>query len=447
MKRLVLAVSALLASSLVVAAPLSPEQLLEQIQQTKQHEQQQMQVREQQFIAAKEQQASILAEAKQQLAQLQASSDKLKTTFEHNEQQLAEQAQQLKQQVGELGDVFAAIKQSAGDMSAQWQDSLLNIEYPERIAQLEQLNKTQKVLSPEQIEQYWMLLVQDLTASGQVAQFMAPVIDGQGNKHQQSAVRVGPFSAYSEQGYLSYKAGEQAFELLPRQPQVVKAAQAWKNSQESLAVFPLDPTRGSLVEQLQQQPTLWNRLQHGGLVGWVILTLGAFGLLLAIVRLLQLQAVTRSVQKQMQQLTQPQANNPLGRVLGALGEQPAEQDLETLELKLDEAVMRETPRLERGQGLLKLLAAVAPLLGLLGTVTGMIITFQAITQSGGGDSRLMADGISQALVTTVEGLVVAIPLLFLHSILAARSKGLVQLLEQQSVGLLALHLSGKKSRE
>ena len=280
-----------------------------------------------------------------------------------------------------------------------------------------------------------------------MARFNAPVIDGQGNKQQLEAVRIGPFSAFSEQGYLSYKAGEQAFELLPRQPGVVKAAMNWKNNTDSLAVLPVDPTRGTLVEQLQLEPSFWQRLQHGGLVGWVIVALGIFGLLLAAVRLLQLQLITRSVQKQMNQLTKPTNDNPLGRVLGALGDKPAEQDLETLELKLDEAVMQETPRLERSQGLLKLLAAVAPLLGLLGTVTGMIITFQAITQSGGGDSRLMADGISQALVTTVQGLVVAIPLLFLHSILAARSKGLVQLLEQQSVGLLALHLSGKKSRD
>ena len=149
----------------------------------------------------------------------------------------------------------------------------------------------------------------------------------------------------------------------------------------------------------------------------------------------------------MRDLTAPRDDNPLGRVVGVLGANPQLSDLETLELKLDEAILQETPPLERGLPLLKLLSAVAPLLGLLGTVTGMIVTFQAITQGGGGDSRLMADGISQALVTTVQGLVVAIPLLFLQSLLASRSKALVQLLEQQSAGLIALHLSGAPRRD
>lgn len=129
-------------------------------------------------------------------------------------------------------------------------------------------------------------------------------------------------------------------------------------------------------------------------------------------------------------------------MLSVIGNQPRLEELDTLELKLDEAILKETPSLERWQGLIKLLAAVAPLLGLLGTVTGMIATFQAITQYGTGDPKLMADGISQALVTTVLGLVAAIPLLFLHSLVAARSKALIQLLEQQSAGLIALHLGG-----
>ena len=169
--------------------------------------------------------------------------------------------------------------------------------------------------------------------------------------------------------------------------------------------------------------------------------------LLAIWRMVYLTRVGRGVSAQMHDLSAPRADNPLGRIIGVLGPKPQLADLETLELKLDEAILQETPPLETGQGLLKLLCAVAPLLGLLGTVTGMIVTFQAITQGGGGDSRLMADGISQALVTTVQGLVVAIPLLFLHTLLASRSKGLIQLLEQQSAGLIALHLSGAPRRD
>jgi len=110
---------------------------------------------------------------------------------------------------------------------------------------------------------------------------------------------------------------------------------------------------------------------------------------------------------------------------------------ELLQLKLDEAVLAEIPALERGNSLIKLLAAIAPLLGLLGTVTGMILTFQAISLFGSGDPKLMAGGISQALVTTVLGLVVAIPLLFSHSVIAYLSRSMIQRLDEQCAGVLA----------
>jgi len=110
---------------------------------------------------------------------------------------------------------------------------------------------------------------------------------------------------------------------------------------------------------------------------------------------------------------------------------------ETLELRLGEAVMREVPRINSYLPLLKMIAAIAPLLGLLGTVTGMIVTFQAITLFGGGDPRLMADGISQALVTTVIGLCVAIPILLLHNLVQARARSICEILQNEAVGRVA----------
>ena len=213
---------------------------------------------------------------------------------------------------------------------------------------------------------------------------------------------------------------------------------------DAVAEIAIDPARGQVIEQLQRTPDLLTRLSQGGIVGYVIVALGALGIVLALARLAWLQLVQRRVDRQIADLDQLADSNPLGRVLSVIGSRPRLEELDTLELKLDEAILRETPALERWQGLIKLLAAVAPLLGLLGTVTGMIATFQAITQYGTGDPKMMADGISQALVTTVLGLVAAIPLLFLHSLVAARSKALIQLLEQQSAGLIALHLGGER---
>ena len=321
------------------------------------------------------------------------------------------------------------------------------MQFPKRIEQLERLSKSRVLPNAAQVESFWLTVLEDMTATGRVERVAAPVIGVDGQRQTQDILRVGPFSAYNDQAFLTFSEGDNAYRALPKQPSGLGQVKNWIASSDAVGLIPVDPTRGSLVEQLQRQPSLIDRLKQGGLVGWVIVALGLFGFALAAWRMFGLMQVIRSVREQMRNLSQPNSNNPLGRVLSVLGPNPQLSDLETLELKLDEAVMLEVPQLEKGQGLLKLLAAVAPLLGLLGTVTGMIITFQAITQSGGGDSRLMADGISQALVTTVEGLVVAIPLLFLHSVLSARSKMVVQLLEQQCVGLLALHMSGKKRSE
>jgi biopolymer transport protein ExbB len=134
----------------------------------------------------------------------------------------------------------------------------------------------------------------------------------------------------------------------------------------------------------------------------------------------------------------PDTANPLGRVL-AVYHQNRGIDTETLELKLDEAILKDTPALQRGLVTIRVLAVIAPMLGLLGTVTGLIETFQSITLFGTGDPRLMAGGISQALVTTVLGLGAAIPLILMHSALNTRSKRLLAVLEEQSAGLIARH--------
>ncbi|HUH58124.1 MAG TPA: MotA/TolQ/ExbB proton channel family protein, partial [Pseudomonadales bacterium] len=184
-------------------------------------------------------------------------------------------------------------------------------------------------------------------------------------------------------------------------------------------------------------PDLLERVRQGAFVGYIILLIGVIGLCVAAWRLIVLGNINKRVKQQQKELTKPNDNNPLGRVLNSYYAIPKPVNIDVLEAKMDEAVLRELPALEMGQTIIKLFAGIAPLLGLLGTVTGMIATFQAITNFGTGDPKLMAGGISQALVTTVEGLIVAIPLLLAHNWVAARSKNLVQLLDEQSAGLIA----------
>jgi biopolymer transport protein ExbB len=438
---------ALLPTFAGAAEPLSPDQLLQRIRSERAAEVTAMQARERAFIAERGERAQLLASARAALNTQKAEAERLKAEFDRQEAELAEQEKLLAQRAGHLGELFGVVRQSAGDVAGQWQDNLLNAQFPQRLKQLEALAESRGLPSAEDLDGYWMLLLEDLTASGRVEQLQLPVVAADGSRSEQSVLRVGNFSAYGADAFLRYDAD--AAELLApaRQPSGLGQVEDYLNGDGPLANLPVDPSRGTLLAQLQRQPGLWDRVQQGGLVGWVILVLGAIGLLLALWRLVFLTRMSRGVSSQMHDLSAPRDDNPLGRVIGVLGPKPQLSDLETLELKLDEAILQETPPLEKGQGLLKLLSAVAPLLGLLGTVTGMIVTFQAITQGGGGDSRLMAEGISQALVTTVLGLVVAIPLLFLHSLLASRSKSLIQLLEQQSAGLIALHLSGNPRRD
>ncbi len=448
MSRLFSLLALLLAPVLVNAAePLNPDQLLERIRSERAAEASAMQAREQAFVRDRGEQARLLAQAKAAMAEQKDEAARLKAEFDRQEALLAEQEKLLAQRVGHLGELFGVVRQSAGDIAGQWQDSLLNAQYPERLAQLRGLAESRTLPSAEDLDAFWMTLLEDLAASGRVEQVSLPVVGADGQRSEQPVLRVGTFSAFGQDDFLRYDADAGQLLAPARQPSGMGEVEDYLRSDEALGVLPIDPSRGTLLAQLQREPDFWARLQQGGLVGWVIVALGVLGLCLAGWRMVYLSGVGRKVASQMRELERPRDDNPLGRIIGVLGPKPQLADLETLELKLDEAILQETPPLERGQPLLKLLTAVAPLLGLLGTVTGMIVTFQAITQSGGGDSRLMADGISQALVTTVMGLVVAIPLLFLHALLASRSKALIQLLEQQSAGLIALHLSGTPRRD
>ena len=167
------------------------------------------------------------------------------------------------------------------------------------------------------------------------------------------------------------------------------------------------------------------------------LVIGAVGLLIAIWRFMGLTSDSRKVTAQLK-TDVASTDNPLGRVLAAY-EGNRSADTETIELKLSEAALKEMPGLTKGLLFIKVISVVAPLMGLLGTVTGMIKTFQVITLYGAGDPKMMAGGISQALVTTVLGLVVAIPMVLLHTIVSGQSRKVINVIQSQSAGLIAEH--------
>jgi biopolymer transport protein ExbB len=288
------------------------------------------------------------------------------------------------------------------------------------------------------------LLTEEMIRSGNVARFNATVTRPDGTQAEEELVRIGVFNLISGDRFFNYLPETQTILELARQPQArfrSMAENLFNASPNTTVAAAVDPGRGSLLALLIQEPSLGERIDQGGLVGYVIIALGIVGLLIALVRWLYLGATGARIRGQLKSADQPNDKNPLGRILKVYDEN-RDADTETLELKLDEAILKEVPKLETWQGAIKVIAAVAPLLGLLGTVTGMIVTFQAITLFGTGDPKLMAGGISQALVTTVLGLTVAIPLVLLHSVVASRSKALIEVLEEQSAGIIAKQAEG-----
>jgi len=201
----------------------------------------------------------------------------------------------------------------------------------------------------------------------------------------------------------------------------------------------IDPSRGQLLSMLTLKPGLAERISQGGIIGYVTLVIGIAGLVLALVRYRHLTAEHKKINRQAQDLSTPNRDNPLGRIADVYISARA-KSREEREVLFEEAILKEIPRMERFNGLIKLLAAVCPLLGLLGTVTGMIITFQTITLFGTSDPSLMAGGISTALVTTVLGLCMAIPLLFAHAFIASKSKSIIDVIEHESIGMIAREL-------
>jgi len=277
-----------------------------------------------------------------------------------------------------------------------------------------------------------------MTESSKVKQFALPVITAQGMVEEKQVTRIGPFSAFSDGQFLRYLPETGNLVALGRQPveRLQKVAAEFESADAGLfEPVVVDPTRGAIMALLVQAPDLKERIQQGGWIGYLILLLGAIGLLIAIQRFISLSLTGQQVAKQQKQST-PDTKNPLGRILSVYSDGLA-NELDTITLKLDEAILREVPKVERGLITLAILAAIAPMLGLLGTVSGMIETFQSITLFGTGDPKLMSGGISQALVTTELGLAVAIPLLLIHSLLSGKSNRLVQIFDEESAALIA----------
>jgi biopolymer transport protein ExbB len=423
------------------------DQLLGFVKQGRVTESKENAAREQRFAKDKANQAAELQRAEAERTRQEELSTQLENAFEVNELEISVKQELLKEKLGTLAELFGHLTSTAGDLATNMEFSITSAQYPGREAFMEELIKkmsgSDELPSIEEIEQVWYELNREMVESGKVVSFTTEVSKPNGDKVEQKVVRVGTFNVVSEDGrYLQYVAEKGTLEELARQPSgpYIGWAKELASATEGLNKFGIDPTGptgGSFLAALINSPNLEERWHQGGSVGYVITAVGVFGLILAFYRLIVLSSVSSKVNAQLKS-NSANDNNPLGRVLKIHEANPS-MDPDTLELKLSEGIMRETPKLESGLTLLKIIAAIAPLMGLLGTVVGMIITFQAITIFGAGDPKAMAGGISGALVTTVLGLIVAIPMVLLHTIVNGRAQRIIHVLNEQTTGIIAEH--------
>ena len=401
------------------------------------------------------QQAQMLKDAQAARASAEAASKAALEKYNANELKLADLAKRMKQTLVSLGlgEVFGLARQVAGDSATIMQQSMTTAQIAaagadDRVAALRALAEADTVPDSVALKRLWTELLREMTLAGQVVKFTTKVGQPNGGQSELEVVRVGPFTASAGADYLSFIPELKTFVRLSRQPPADLRALATRLASSADGYVPaaVDPARGALLALYVERPNWLERIHRGGQVTYVIIAVGALGVALWAVQFLYLVVVRVGVWSQLRNLNTLRRTNPLGRVLLAFTGDGAriEQDADIVELRISEAVLREVPKLERFQPFLRLAVAAGPLLGLIGTVVGMIVTFQAITESGSSDPKLMANGIGQAMIATVAGLGIAIPLLFGNSILATLSRGVVQILDEQSTGLLAATLERKR---
>lgn len=212
--------------------------------------------------------------------------------------------------------------------------------------------------------------------------------------------------------------------------------------------IPADITLGKALKIEEGSDTIGEHLAKGGIVGYVILSLGAVCLLIGAIKVIEITGFKTASPEQVQnvlaniQESSAKGSEAAGEVSGAGGElllagvENADEKRGSLEEILYEKILACRPKLERFLPFMALTAAAAPLLGLLGTVTGMIKTFNLITIFGTGDAKSLSSGISEALVTTELGLCVAIPSLILHGLLSRMARQKIGDMEQTAVGFV-----------
>ena len=399
----------------------------------------------------------LKSQVKQENAALLADEKRLEAIREER----LELERTIRAHTGHMKELDAVLRDFARDFSGLAERSPYSAEDPERLVTLKDFLNKEKVLGIKDIRTLVALAFKDMAASSQIIRRKGAIVDRQGREVESEIIRLGNLTAiYHENGNVGY------LNMSPASGRLLAAASPGWGVRRNLktyfdgdadAVY-MDISGGAAVKQLSRRTTFWEQIQSGGLLIWPILFVGLVAAILVLERLFFLGRVSQNTDKLMTHVTElveagdykgamdtakSQSGRPTGNVLKAGLEQQG-QPRDIIESSLAEAILKETPRLERFLPALKVLAAIAPLLGLLGTVTGMINTFHVITVYGTGDPRLMAGGISEALITTQLGLAVAIPILVITALLGRKASRIASDMEEKAMALIAALLKDQR---
>ena len=389
-------------------------------------------------------QEAKMAEARAALNAAEARGRALSAQFDANEATLGDLEAQVSEQAGDFQELLGQFRTAAGETMPEISNSFANFDYTGRVEGIAEIAEARTLPNRSQLERLPKAILQEMIAQSEVKSFTTTVdgIGPDGSNAEANVFRIGVFTAAVDgKDFIEVKKKDDgdtyltAFRTQPSGSFASAVSKLANASDDAIVRAPVDPSKGNLFGILADLPKLSDRIAQGGPVGAVIMVLLAVGLLIGIYKIFSLFTMGGAMRKTAK-TRQAGTGNPLARVFETY-EQNKNSDIETLELKLDERILQESPRIERFNDIIKVLAAVAPLMGLLGTVIGMIITFTSITIYGAGDPKLMAGGISVALMTTVFGLVAAIPLLLVHAVASAMARANQQILDEQAAGLVA----------
>ncbi|WP_022668611.1 MotA/TolQ/ExbB proton channel family protein [Desulfospira joergensenii] len=357
---------------------------------------------------------------------------------------------------GENREFEGTVRGYAKDLKALLLQSLQSGLHPDRHAVLEPLILQQKTPSMEDVRKAADLLFQEILLSGEVRITQGQIVDRNGKEQQAQLLLLGNFTGIyslgSEVGFLLYSDQSQRYFALSKLPsaRIAKNISSYIAGQGD-AVY-MDISKGGAIRQMTHQLSLAEQIPKGGVIVWPILLILILAVLIFIERLIFFFRKTTNDGKLMLRIKsmmiqddwegcrtflESKRTRLIPKVLlTALALK--DKTRPEIENALQEAILSEIPAIERFLSTLGMLAAIAPLLGLLGTVTGMINTFHAITYFGTGDPRMMSGGISEALVTTMLGLSAAIPIMLGHTLLSRKVETQIMKMEEKSVAFVNL---------